>query len=275
MARDYLEADWMGVFPEFQGRSELQSVKACWYKAMIERNRQNAINLGVIERKLNVAFKDKNLLLQALLHPSYTNEHPEWGWQSNERLEFLGDAVLECAVTQELFHRFPMSSEGDLTVLRSALVSGAALSRIADAIGLGQALYLGTGEDKSGGRERESNLAAAFEALVGALFLDQRYIACQQVVKELFGESLESLARSGIPRDAKSVLQETLQARGAPSPQYSTAKISGPEHDRLFTIEVRVGSQLMGSGTGRRKALAEQEAATNVLLGLKENVNDW
>ena len=228
-------------------------------------------DLAALEQLLRVSFKDKELLQRALLHTSYVNEHPEQEQESNERLEFLGDAVLECVVTDDLFRQHPSLSEGDLTVLRSSLVNGEALSRVARALRLGEYLSLGAGEERSGGRERESNLAAAFEAFIGALFLDQGYARCRRVVWRLLGKEMQSLARQGIPRDAKSLLQQTLQASGEPSPLYHTAQVEGPEHDRHFTVEVHVGDRVLGVGEGRRKALAEQEAARQALRGLEES----
>ncbi|MSQ40284.1 MAG: ribonuclease III [Dehalococcoidia bacterium] len=231
------------------------------------------MDLAALEASLGVSFKDRGLLRLALLHASYANEHPDQVEGSNERLEFLGDAVLECVVTEELYRRQPGLSEGDMTVLRSALVSGQRLAQVARDLGLGAYLVLGIGEERSGGRERESNLAAVFEAVLGALFLDQGYRKCCQVVRRPLGVELRRLGRQGAPADAKTQLQQLLQTRGGSPPRYRTAEETGPDHDRRFTVEVCAGDQVLGTGWGRRRALAEQQAARQALVGLQERAS--
>ena len=213
-------------------------------------------------------MKDEGLLRTALLHSSYLHEHPEEGVESNERLEFLGDAVLGFLVTEDLYLRSPGLPEGQMAVLRSALVSGQCLVKVARGIGLGAHLVMGAGEERSGGRERDSNLAGALEAVLGALFLDQGYRRCRQVVRRLLGRVLRRLAREGVTPDPKSRLQHALQARREPLPRYRTVEMVGPEHARRFTVEVESGGQVLGTGTGPRKALAEQEAAREAVQRL-------
>lgn len=173
-----------------------------------------------LEARLGLAFRDRRLLEQALVHPSYLNENPGFPLGSNERLEFLGDAVIGLVVGLELFQRQPHLSEGELTKLRSYLVRGETLARVAGGLKLGLYLALGRGEEATGGRRRRSNLAAALEALVGAIFLDQGYeVARGFVLRAMDGEIAEVL-REGVPQDAKSRLQEVLQRMGNPPPHY-------------------------------------------------------
>ena len=226
-------------------------------------------DLAILERSLGVSFKDQELLQRALLHSSYVNEHPDQEQESNERLEFLGDAVLACAVAEELFRLYPELSEGDLTVLRSALVSGQQLAQVARGLELGAYLSLGAGEERSGGRDRDSNLAGALEALLGAVFLDRGYARCRQVVRRLFKKELRPLTLESVPKDPKSQLQQALQARWSALPNYRTVRVVGPDHDRHYTVEVSVGDEVLGTGAGRRRALAERAAAQVALQKLQ------
>lgn len=231
---------------------------------------RGAADLKDLQQSLAAPFKDEGLLRRALVHSSYLHEHLEEVGESNERLEFLGDAVLGFLVTQDLYRRSPGLPEGEMTVLRSALVSGQCLAQVARSLGLGSYLVMGAGEERSGGRERERNLAGALEAVVGALFLDQGYLRCRQVVRRLLGQELRRLAREGVSPDPKSQLQQALQARRAPLPRYRTVEAVGPEHARRFTVEVESGGRVLGTGAGARKALAEQEAAREALHRLRQ-----
>ncbi len=226
--------------------------------------------LRALEQSLGASFKDEGLLRKALHHSSYLHEHPEEEGESNERLEFLGDAVLGFLVTEDLYRRSPGLAEGEMTVLRSALVSGQCLAQVARSLGLGAYLVMGAGEERSGGRDRDSNLAGALEAVLGALFLDQGYRRCRQVVRRLLGRELRRLAREGVPPDPKSRLQHALQARREPLPRYHTVEMEGPEHARRFTVAVESAGRVLGTGTGPRKALAEQEAAREALQRLEQ-----
>ena len=217
-----------------------------------------------LEKQLGLRFKNPALLEQALVHPSYINEArpARSSLESYERLEFLGDAELNLIVTAELYKRRPDLLEGELTKLRSSLVRGTALANVARKIDLGQSLMLGRGEESSGGRERESNLAAAFEAVVGAVFLDGGHDSAKRFVLAAIEDELESLLADGaVPEDPKSRLQEFVQSRGMSSPRYRLVDVQGPDHAKLFNVEVMVDGEVVGQGQGRRKSDAEKLAA--------------
>ena len=218
-----------------------------------------------LEERLGIRFRDKKLLEQALVHRSFLNENPEFPLASNERLEFLGDAILGLIVSHELYSRFPAFSEGELTSLRSALVRGRTLARQAESLHLGSYLLMGHGEESSGGRRRQSNLANVFEAAVGALFLDQGYDVTREFILDTMVPEMDRILATGAPKDPKSQLQELLQARGLSPPTYGVVDVSGPDHSRVFTVEVVVSDRIMGQGTGKQKIEAEREAATQAL----------
>ena len=226
-----------------------------------------------LERSLKLRFKDRSLLEQALIHPSYLNEvRPgERSMGSYERLEFLGDAMLGLAVTHELFERFPQLAEGHLTKLRSALVKGDTLAKVADRLQLARYLELGKGEESTGGRERQSNLAATFEALVGAVFLDRGFDAARKFVLQTMAEEVEEVVARAVPEDAKSRLQEVVQREGGALPLYQLVGSGGPDHARSFDVEVIMDGQVRGRGRGRRKLEAEQRAAEEALHRLSSN----
>ncbi len=215
---------------------------------------------------LGLDFNDQGLLQQALVHRSYLNEHPSSPLESYERMEFLGDAVLELAVSTALYDRLPSLSEGELTKLRSQIVCGDSLAAVARSIGLGDALLLGRGEETTGGRSRNTILAAAFEALVAAVFLDRGYQRARDFVLETLAGPLEKAWRDGAPREnPKSALQELLQGLGEPAPTYRLAGASGPDHRPVFTVEALLGGEVIGRGEGGRKSDAERAAAQNAL----------
>lgn len=224
-----------------------------------------------LQRRLRVRFRDPALLRRALVHTSYANEHPEEPGP-NERLEFLGDALLDFLVAEALFQRHPEADEGVLTAMRSALVSDEALARLAHQVGLGEFLLLGQGEEASGGRDRPSNLAAALEALVGAVYLDRGFGTARRMVLRLMKGAIAAVESSGVPKDAKSRLQEKVQGMGLPPPRYRLVRAVGSDHARRFTVEVVVGDRPLGRGRGRRKAEAEQEAARQALKALQRGV---
>ncbi len=227
-------------------------------------------DLHSIEDELGVSFRDKDLLKLAFVHSSYINENPGVLPESNERLEYLGDAILGLAVAHELYRRYPTKQEGDLTNLRSALVRGDTLAEVADSLHLGGYLLMGVGEDAGGGRERRSNLAAAFEALVGAILEDRGYEAAEVFVLKVLARQLDTVEDLGGVKNAKSALQELLQGRGMLPPTYQVVAITGKDHTRSFTSEVLINGKVMGKGTGRRKAQSEQEAAAEALKNLKD-----
>lgn len=224
---------------------------------------------GQPEAVLGLEFKDRRLLDHALVHGSYANEQ---GWppsSSYERLEYLGDAVLELVVSDELYRRRPDLSEGELTKGRSALVQRETLAQVAERCRLGELLRLGKGEETTGGRQRESTLAAVFEAVVAAVYLDRGYAGAQIFVLKTMARELEGFLGGNIPREnAKSSLQEFVQGQGRPAPQYRLLSCEGPDHGPVFTVEVVVEDEVLGVGHGGSKAGAERTAADNALTRL-------
>lgn len=217
---------------------------------------------------LDLMFRDSQIHQQALVHRSYLNENPELNLLSNERLEFMGDAVLGFLVTEELYRRFPQRSEGELTLLRASLVRGSTLARWGKRLGLGNALLLSRGEETSGGRHRPANLANVMEAVLGALFLDQGFEVVRTVVLPLLEEELASHGPQGLEKDPKSGLQELSQSRWQLTPTYRTIKSEGPDHRRSFTVEALVGDDVLGRGQGTSKQQAQQAAAQAALEAL-------
>ncbi len=228
-------------------------------------------DLAALQQTLGVWFNDPPLLEQALVHSSYVNENPGFAPASNERLEFLGDAILGFIVAEELYQRFSQFSEGEMTKLRSSLVRRDALSRMARAISLGNYLYLGKGEEASGGRRKPANLAGALEALIAAIFLDRGLSAARDFVLRSADKELNKVLSQGIEPDYKSQLQEIIQARQQQTPTYKVIEAVGPDHDRAFTVEVRVGDTVLGRGSGKSKKVAETEAARSALDQLSAN----
>ena len=229
----------------------------------------SARSLASLERALGVSFREKPLLRRALAHGSFINEQPGEFFQSNERLEFLGDAVIGTVVADELFRLYPDWPEGALTQSRSALVRTDALAGVAAGLDLGRYLYMGRGEEAGGGRERPSNLAAVLEAVVGAVFVDQGYDASREFVLRVLSAQIADLARNAAAKDPKSALQEAVQARGEAAPSYRTVEVAGSDHSRRFTAEVTVAGNVLGRGAGNRKSQAEQAAAAQALDALE------
>jgi ribonuclease-3 len=215
--------------------------------------------LAELERSLGHRFRDPELVRQALTHRSHGTPH-------NERLEFLGDSLLNCAVATLLYERFPRLPEGDLSRLRAALVNQVSLSAVAAALGLGERLRLGEGELKSGGFRRPSILADALEALLGAVYLDAGFEAVRAAVERLLGERLESREHLPVHKDPKTALQELLQGRRLQLPRYSVQRTEGVAHEQTFTVECRVDDLgLAASGSGPSRRAAEQAAAQRLL----------
>lgn len=217
----------------------------------------------MIEKKLGYEFKNKDLLRTALTHSSYANE---MSVESYERLEFLGDAVLGCVVARFLYDRFPKASEGKLSKMKSAIVSRVNFARFARELGIDKELILGRGEELTGGRERESNLAAGFEALIGAVYLDGGYRKAFQVISRFLKRCLDDRE---LFTDYKTKLQELVQKRFRSVPKYRVVLEEGPPHNKCFYVEVRVGKRVLGRGSGRNKKEAEQSAAKEGLEKLE------
>lgn len=213
------------------------------------------MDLSGLRGSIGYRFRDDDLLARALTHRSYGTVH-------NERLEFLGDSVVNCAVALELYRKFPELSEGELSRLRASLVSQTSLAAVADANGIGSCLLLGEGEMKSGGARRPSILADAVEALVGAAFLDGGFEGAQIVVRALFGRALEHIDPRTTARDAKTLLQEYLQGRRLPLPRYSVIATQGEAHEQVFEVECEIAPlDIRSRGEGSSRRAAEQEAA--------------
>ena len=233
------------------------------------RLKMDSSRLTELQRKLAVYFSNPGLLQQALIHRSFLNENPGFTLGSNERLEFLGDAVLGLVVAERLFREYPDLPEGDLTSLRSALVRTQTLARVAERLSLGEYLYMGKGEESSGGRQRPLTLARAMEALIGAIYLDQGLTTTQRLVWQLLEPELTTSLQESLTKDYKSRLQEFAQAERGTTPVYRTVSAVGPSHAMIFTVEVLVGNEVLGHGTGRTKQAAEQEAARVALETLR------
>jgi len=225
--------------------------------------------LVALQQRLSYTFRDEAQLVLALTHPSVAHEQG-MPVAHNQRLEFLGDAVLQLALTRELYEKFPTYDEGPLTKARAKLVNRRALGEHGRAVGLGAHLILSRGEEIHGGRERSSALADAFEALVGAIFLDGGYDAAREFILREFSRAFGELNQLPVLENPKGELQEFLQSKSSEAPQYQVASATGPDHDRIFECIVRHGGVELARGTGKSKKAAESEAALAALKRLRE-----
>lgn len=221
-----------------------------------------------LEEKIGIQFKDENMLRGAFIHRSYLNEHKGSKFESNERLEFLGDAVLELVVTEYLYKNYP-NPEGELTNWRSALVKGEMLAKIARELSLGDYLFLSKGEEKSGGRDKDYLLANTFEALIGAIYLEMGYKKAQKFIETFLLVHLEEILKTGSHVDAKSKLQEVAQEKIGITPSYQLQSSEGPDHNKTFTMGAFIGERMVGKGKGGSKQTAEQAAAADAIERLK------
>ena len=222
-------------------------------------------DLHTLQQALGISLDDPSLLEQALIHSSYANENPGLAPASNERLEFLGDAVLGLVVAEKLYRDLSHFSEGEMTKLRASLVCRDSLSRMAKSIGLGDHLYLGKGEEASGGRHKPANLACAMESVLAAVYLSQGLAAADDCITRLLEPELNRIVNQGVIIDYKSRLQEFVQSRQQLTPAYQVIKAEGPDHLKEFTVEVTVDNNVLGRGSGRSKKTAENEAARAAL----------
>jgi ribonuclease-3 len=220
-----------------------------------------------VQELLGINFKKPSLLRQAFVHRSYLNEYPEPGLESNERLEFFGDAVLSYVVAERLFRECPQCDEGDLTEWRGYLVRRDSLAQFARGLDLGRFFLLGRGEEAAGGRARAQNLASLFEAVVGAIAIDRGLTIARRFIFDAIGDEFDLRGRP-TPIDPKSRLQEVVQARWQRAPVYKTVHQEGPEHRKVFTVEVSVHGEALARGSGHSKQEAERQAATTALGGL-------
>src|SRR3989338_9979857 len=223
------------------------------------------MELDKIQKKIGLKFKDKGLLEEALTHRSYLNENPHWPNGNNERLEFLGDAVLELVITEDLFRRFPKREEGKLTVLRAALVNSKSLYEVAKELGLDKELLLSRGENKDAkGKGRETISANAVEAVIGAIYIDQGYGKAKIFIDNFIISKLDEVAKNG-GKDAKSLVQEHVQADFKITPRYEVLDEDGPAHDRRFRVGLYFEEELKAEGSGTSKQEAELDAAEKFL----------
>jgi len=217
------------------------------------------------EAKIGVTFKDPDILKTAFVHRSYVNENKTLGYGHNERLEFLGDAVLELVVTDELYKRYPEKSEGELTAVRAAIVNTKSLSETALELEMGDFLHLSKGEAQSTGRARSYILANTFEAVVGALYTDLGYEASREFIEKTLFKKIDPIVKGKLWIDSKSLFQEKAQEIHGITPEYRVLSETGPDHEKVFTMGVFVGERLFGEGTGASKQDAEQRAARAAL----------
>lgn len=228
------------------------------------------MDFSELEATLGFVFDDKSLLQRALTHRSYLNENPDLPWLDNERLEFLGDAILGFVTAEHLYHRFPEMKEGDLTSLRAALVRGQTLAEFSTQLNLGPYLLISRGEEAGRGRARPALLAATFEAILGALYFDQGLPAARELIVRMIDDKTQNILQERLDRNAKSLLQELSQGRLKVTPVYRLVETHGPDHAREFTVEAVLGSTVYGVGRGRNKQTAEQEAARDAITRLQE-----
>lgn len=218
-----------------------------------------------LEKNIGVTFENKDLLENAFVHKSFMNEYDKGDKGDNERLEFLGDAVLELIVTEYLYMTYPKKSEGQLTNWRSALVKGKHLAEVGKELQLGNYLYLSRGEEKSGGRKKNYILANTVEALIGALYLDKGYRVAHGFISQYIITKLEKILEEGLHIDSKSHLQELSQEKISVTPEYKLVSESGPDHSKKFVMAVYLGDRKVGEGEGSSKQKAEEDAARNAI----------
>ena len=223
------------------------------------------MDFSSVEEKIGINFNNKELLTQVFVHRSYLNEHPEFKLDHNERLEFLGDAVLELVVTEYLYKNFP-NPEGELTALRAALVNSKMLSRVGFELGLDKHLLLSKGEEKSGQRARLYIVTNTVEALIGAIYLDKGYKKAAEFIHKFIIPHLNEIIEKRLHKDPKSLFQEMAQEKRKTTPRYEVLKEWGPDHARRFLIGVFLGEEKIAEGEGRSKQEAQQEAAKNALV---------
>jgi ribonuclease-3 len=223
------------------------------------------IQFSDFEEKIKIVFKNKDLLKQAFIHRSYINENPNSSSSHNERLEFLGDAVLELIVTDFLYKKYPNYTEGELTALRSALVNAIIISEVASKIGMNDFLLLSKGEAKDSGKARQYILANTYEAYIGAVYLDQGYDTAKGFITTTLLPYTEDIVTKKLWRDAKSLVQEKTQEFIGVTPAYKVLSESGPDHDKHFTVGIFFGANLIAEGKGKSKQEAEQKAAEAAL----------
>jgi ribonuclease-3 len=222
-----------------------------------------------IEEKLGVTFKNPRLLKTALTHRSYLNEHRGMNLKNNERFEFLGDAVLELIISSELFKKYPKKPEGELTAIRSAVVRTESLAQESRLLGIGENILMSRGEEESGGKDKDFILANTYEALLGAIYLDQGLDVCREFVRRTALKKVNRVVDQELFIDPKTRVQELIQAKYKVTPTYTLIKEQGPDHDKTFTVGLKVGRKVMSKGTGVSKQKAEEDAARKCIEKLE------
>ncbi|RPJ60504.1 MAG: ribonuclease III [Dehalococcoidia bacterium] len=227
-------------------------------------------SISKFESSIEISFNNKALLTQAFRHSSYLNENPDTGLHDNQRMEFLGDSLLNFIIAEKLFHEFPDLPEGKLTEIRVSLVRQEKLAEKAAVIKLGDSMQLGKGEDLSGGRNKRNNLADTFEALIAAIFLDQGIEATRDFILKYFTDDVTAIKSGQIAPNYKAMLQELTQAEYKLLPEYEVVEAQGPDHNRIFVVSVSVSDTVIAIGSGKSKKLAESEAARIALSRLSD-----
>lgn len=266
-ARQTLVEHRGGCPEDGRGGLALPEFREVYIKHIPDRNREESP--AALVKRLEVPFNNLLLLKRALTHRSYVNEHQE-ALEDNERLEFLGDAILDFVSGAWLYNYFPEMAEGELTRMRSALVCTEQLAEFARAFDLGSTMRLGHGEDQAGGRQKDVLLCATFEAVIGALFLQNDISTIQRLVHPMFEQVSEQIILSSDSRDPKSRLQEWSQGKRLGIPKYVTLTISGPDHQQMFEIEVQINGKAYGRGIGHNKQVAERSAAQAALEAIQK-----
>jgi ribonuclease-3 len=223
------------------------------------------IDLTTLEERIGVSFKNKDLLMQAFIHRSYINENPKFKLSHNERLEFLGDAVLELVATDYLYKKFPESPEGELTAYRSSLVNATIIAEIAGELAMNDYLFLSKGESRDTGKARQYILANTYEALIGALYLDQGYDVAAKFIIDTLLPRTDDIVKNKLWKDAKSFVQEQAQEHEGVTPAYRVINETGPDHDKRFTVGLFLKDGMISEGKGKSKQEAEQDAAKAAL----------
>ena len=222
-------------------------------------------DFSILEKNLNLKFRNKDLLVQAFTHRSYLNENPNFGLGHNERMEFLGDAVLELVITEELYKKYIDKAEGELTNWRASLVNAKILAKVAESLNFNDFLLLSCGEKKEIGKARQCILANTLEAFIGSLYLDQGYKPCQDFIKKYLINELPRIIKNGLDKDAKSRFQEVSQEKMGITPTYKVLEEQGPDHAKHFLIAVFLNEKMIAKGKGYSKQEAEEMAAKNAL----------
>ena len=240
---------------------------------LFTRSDADESDLSRIESILRYKFRDSSVLEKALTHRSVYHNSKDSGNRANELLEFLGDAVLDLIVVEHLYRTYPKKSEGDLSKIKSALVNGSSLQKVAEKIGLGDHIKMSDNEERNGGRKRRSILEDTFEAVIAAIYLDGGHPAAENFVRNHILSQIPDLVKSGQDNNYKSLLLEFVQARGIPSPVYNVTAEHGPDHDKNFEVEAVIDGRQLGIGLGRSKKHAQQQAARVAFQHLSETKN--